>query len=60
MKFGIRTISAMAAILAMIAAGLSYWAGDQISMAGRKGGDARSHVQVIPNCSIVEILGCRV
>ncbi|OFZ95032.1 MAG: hypothetical protein A2Z44_11200 [Betaproteobacteria bacterium RBG_19FT_COMBO_58_11] len=41
MKFGIRTLSAMAAILALIAAGLSYWAGEQISMAGKKGGDAR-------------------
>lgn len=41
MKFGIRTISAMVAIIALIAAGLSYWAGEQINMAGKEGGDAR-------------------
>ena len=41
MKFSIRTVSAMAAIIALIAAGLSYWAGEQINMAGIEGGDAR-------------------
>lgn len=41
MKFSIRTVSAMAAIIALIAAGLSYWAGEQINMAGVEGGDAR-------------------
>jgi hypothetical protein len=31
----------MAAIIALIAAGLSYWAGDQIRLAGKEGSDAR-------------------
>lgn len=41
MKFSIRTVSAMAAIIALIAAGFSYWAGEQVSMAGKEAGDAR-------------------
>ncbi|MBT9613567.1 MAG: hypothetical protein IV108_09930 [Burkholderiales bacterium] len=41
MKLSIRTVSAMAALIALIAAGLSYWAGEQIIMAGKGGGDAR-------------------
>ncbi|MEK6662589.1 MAG: hypothetical protein AABY73_01860, partial [Pseudomonadota bacterium] len=41
MKFGIRTVSAMAAVIALIAAGLSYWAGEQVGMAGKAGNDAR-------------------
>lgn len=41
MKIGIRTVSAMAAIIALIATGSAYWAGEQISMAGKEGGDAR-------------------
>ena len=41
MKFGIRTLSAMVAIIALIAAGLSYWAGEQVGMAGKAGNDAR-------------------
>lgn len=41
MKIGIRTVSAIAAIIALIAAGSAYWAGEQISMAGKEGGDAR-------------------
>lgn len=41
MKFSIRTVSAMAAIIALIAAGFSYWAGEQLGMAGKEAGDAR-------------------
>jgi len=41
MKFSFRTVSAIAAIIALIAAGFSYWAGEQVSMAGKEAGDAR-------------------
>ena len=41
MKFSIRTISTMAALITLSAAGLSYWAGEQINLAGKEGGDAR-------------------
>jgi len=34
MKFSFRTVSAIAAIIALIAAGFSYWAGEQLGMAG--------------------------
>ncbi len=42
MKFGSRTISTIAAIVALTAAGLSFWAGEQISLAGKEGSNARA------------------
>lgn len=41
MKVRIRTVAAMGALIALVAGGLSYWAGEQIIMAGKEGGDAR-------------------
>lgn len=41
MKFGIRGLSATVGIIALIAAGLSYWAGEQLSMASKEGGETR-------------------
>ena len=41
MKLSIRTLITLAALIALSAAGLSYWAGDQINMAGKEGAEAR-------------------
>lgn len=41
MKSGIRTFSTLAAIVALVVAGLSFWAGQQISMAGKTADAAR-------------------
>lgn len=41
MKFGTRSVTAVAAIIAIAAAGLSFWAGEQISLAGQEGSNAR-------------------
>ena len=41
MKLSIRTLSALAALITLSAAGLSYWAGEQINLAGKENGDAR-------------------
>ena len=41
MKLSIRTLSALAALITLSAAGLSYWAGEQVSLAGKESGDAR-------------------
>lgn len=41
MKFSFRTLSTLAALIALIAAGLSYWAGEQISMAAKDGSETR-------------------
>lgn len=41
MKLSIRTLSALAALITLSAAGLSYWAGEQINLAGKESGDAR-------------------
>ena len=41
MKLSIRTLLALAALNTLSAAGLSYWAGEQINLAGKESGDAR-------------------
>ena len=41
MKLSIRTLSVLAALITLSAAGLSYWAGEQINLAGKESGDAR-------------------
>lgn len=41
MKNGIRTLSALAAVIALVAAVLSYSAAEQVSVAGKMAGDAR-------------------
>lgn len=41
MKLGIRTASSIAAIIALIAAGLSFWAGEEIVKVGKAGEEAR-------------------
>ena len=41
MQVSIRTLSVLAAIITLSAAGLSYWAGEQINLAGKENGEAR-------------------
>ena len=41
MKLSIRTLSILAAIITLSAAGLSYWAGEQINLAGKENVEAR-------------------
>jgi hypothetical protein len=41
MKLGIRTLFTLAALVALIAAGSAYWAGEQVSGADHTAGDAR-------------------
>jgi hypothetical protein len=42
MKRGIRTLFALAALIALAATGASYWAGEQIGMSGKAAADART------------------
>ena len=41
MQLSIRTLSVLAAIITLSAAGLSYWAGEQINLAGKENVEAR-------------------
>lgn len=41
MKFGMRVLFAIVGVVTLIAAGLAYWAGEQVSLAGKEGSETR-------------------